>query len=364
MKRLNKALLTSACILTLSSMSAIAQQSAPDSQQTATAQTPTDKTYTFNMRAIGATEGLAGKTPVKIWGIQPASIDNPIMLARARAALDKNISKAPINCVLKGRTPDAVIAQCLNYQDIDLGLAMLQQGHAVVDRTAIYDTIFESTYLDAEEMAQDTGAGIWGENQTKAESVGGSVMITLGFVLFLCIVIAFAVLSTLIMRGFQRVIDAQNRNLDLNTKERALRDKERQIFASMLDSEIKSNKSKIEAYIIVYEEMLKSLRDPNKQPKYQTSGDIVQAQPVLNRSVFDRNTDKLDVLGHQLSSDAIHFYARIKTNAEYVNIEPEFPLEEALSIVEKAISNAKRLNSISDRLIDAFAEAGLSAHNY
>jgi len=165
----------------------------------------------------------------------------------------------------------------------------------------------------------------------------------------------------MIMRGFQKVIAAQNQNMDMVTRERQLRDKERKIFATMLDSEIKANKSKIEAYLVVYEEMLKDLTNTERSPKYKKTGDIVQAQPALGRSVFDRNANKLDILGDSLSSEVIHFYARIKSSPDYINLEPDTPDEEALAVVEKALKDAGRLNKIADRLIDSLGQRGHSA---
>ena len=80
----------------------------------------------------------------------------------------------------------------------------------------------------------------------------------------------------------------------------------------------------------------------------------------MDRAVFDRNTDKLDMLGDGFVSDVIHFYARIKTKPDYVNLEPELPLDDAIALVEEGLNNAKRMNKISDQLIEAFSEIGVS----
>jgi hypothetical protein len=318
--------------------------------------------YKFKMRATDENSAIAGKTKVILWGTEKVGIPDAILKLRARVDLDNAIGKQPVECTLKSRTADTVIAQCINHQDLDLGLFMLQNGYVTVDRAAIYETVFETPYLEAEMSAQNSEIGIWSKKEER-KGTSGNLMLSLGFILFLFITGAFGGLAIFIMRGFQRVIDSQNKNIDFAAKERALKDKERQIFATMLDSEIKSNKSKIEAYLIVYDEMLKALMDEEKTPKYQVAGDIVQEQPALSRAVFDHNTDKLDVLGRELSSEVIHLFARIKTNPEYINIEPEMPLEDVIALVEKSIKSAKRLNKISDRLIDAFAEGGMSADN-
>jgi hypothetical protein len=215
-------------------------------------------------------------------------------------------------------------------------------------------------------QAQSRGLGVWGEDSgsERARSGEGMDFVSFGFALFLCLIAVFAVLSVIIMRGFQRVIDAQNRNADLMSQERRLRDQERKIVAVMLDSELKANKAKIEAYRVVYEEMLRSLRDPDKTPRYKKAGDVIQKQPALARSVFDRNADKLDILGDRLASELIHFYARIKSQPEYHNIDPNAPLDEVIQFLEKSLKNAARLNELAEKLLAAFASGGISSQNY
>lgn len=319
--------------------------------------------FEAQVRAVDAGSLMAGKTPVKLWGVQPVDGMPAPFLFMARSALDNAIGSAKVRCEMKSRDAQGIVAQCTNGSELDLGLYMLQQGFAVVDRGAVLATVFEEPYIQAEAEAQNQGLGVWSQESGSKGGEGddNAFIMVLGAILLLGILAAFAALSMAIMRGFQRVTDAQQKSMDMMARERALRKKEREIFATMLDSEIKANKSKIEAYLVVYDEMLKALRDPDKTPRYKKAGDIVQLQPSLDRSVFDRNTDKLDILGNRLSSEVIHFYARIKNSPDYENLEPDMPLDKVVAIVEKVYNNAERLNQISDHLIDLFAQGGHSS---
>ncbi|MCC7304680.1 MAG: hypothetical protein IT558_00305 [Alphaproteobacteria bacterium] len=323
-------------------------------------------TFEAQMRAANATTLMLGNTQVRLWAVEGVRTMGPAFDLRSRTALDNAIGKGnKVTCEVKSRQGDAIIyAQCINKQDQDLGLFMLQQGLVTADRAAVYGTVFEDAYIQAETQAQDRGLGIWAEHHAgpqEGTAGDGMVLISFGFVLFLCIIVAFTVLSIIIMRGFQKVIAAQNQNVDMMTKERKLRDRERSVVAGMLDSELKANKAKIEAYCVVYEEVLQSLKDPDKVPRYRKTGDIIQKQPALHREVFDRNTDKLDILGGKLSSELIHFYARIKTSPDYANLDPDTDLETALDIVETALRGAKRLDELAARLIKSFSESGFAA---
>ncbi len=347
----------------------LAQAEAPAALSAPSAAAPqadAKKTFETQARAVSATTLLAGQTPVQLWGVEAVEAADPAIKLKARTALDNLIAGRKISCELKARNGSDVRAQCVNESDQDLSLYMLQQGYATVDRAAVYGSVFEDAYIQAETRAQDKGLGIWMPAGTTSGGGGsdGTLMLSFGFILFLCIIGAFTFLSIIIMRGFQKVVDAQNDNIAMMTKERKLRDQEREVVAVMLDSELKANKAKIEAYLAVYEEMLKSMKDADRQPKYKKTGDIVQRQPALARSVFDRNTDKVDALGPRLSSELVHFYARIKSNPEYVNLEPHMELEEAVEVVERSLRHARRLNELAGRILDSFAASGIMSEKF
>ncbi len=320
------------------------------------------KVFETKARASDAATMRAGKATIALWGVRV--LDNlPVLLAeKGRVALDNAVGDEAVQCKLKSRANEYLLAQCVNNADQDLGLLMLQKGYVSVDRVLVYGSIYETPYLQAEENAQSKKIGIWAEQESSGSQKGfdmAGLMVLVGC-LILVILFVFGALTFIIMRGFQKVIDAQNRNIDMLGRERKLKDKERSVVASMLDSEIKANKSKVEAYLVVYEEMLADMKNPQRQPKYKKVGDILQKQPALDRAVFDRNTDKLDMLGDGLVSEVIHFYARIKTKPDYINLEPELPLDDAIGLVQEGLGNAKRMNVIADRLIDAFSEMGVS----
>ncbi len=318
--------------------------------------------FETNVSVIKANVLRAGTNNVRLWGVDNLPDNNAYLKLRARMALSDTIGNRPVKCEIQRREQAIVVAQCVNQDGTDLGLSMIQQGYVSVNRSDINSTLFEAPYLQAERQAYDMGQGIWAQSGTGANgnaAAEGTYFITLGFILFLCIIGAFTVISVIIMRGFRQVITAQNDNMLMMGEERKLRDKERSIVAVMLDSELKANKSKIEAYTVVYEEILADLKNTTKPPKYKKTGDIVQKQPSLSRAVFDRNADKLDVLGRRLSSELIHFYARIKTTHEFVTLEPEMDIVEALEIVRSSLDGAQKLNTLAEDLIEAFEDSGV-----
>lgn len=326
----------------------------------------TPRVFEAQARAVDSTGLMAGKTFIKLWGVDPIEGMSARFMVESRTALDDAIGFAKVRCQLKKRVEDFIYAQCTNNADVDLGLFILQQGYGVVSRSDVYGTVFEGPYIQAESEAKRQQVGVWSKEvgSGSAKDEDGSFVLLLSAFLLLCILAAFAALTLAIMRGFKKVTDAQQQNTEMIVRERALRNKEREIFATMLDSEIKNNKSKIDAYLVVYEEMLHDLRDLDRTPKYKKAGDIVQAQPALDRSVFDRNTDKLDILGDRLSSEVIHFYARIKNKPDFINLEPEMSLEDVIATVDKAYKTAILLNQISDKLIDLFEEGGYALEEF
>ncbi len=324
------------------------------------------KIFKTEARAAEATTLKAGSNLIALWGVKAVDGAGPGFALEARKALDVLISGKIVQCETRGHSALRIIALCETPEGTDLGLALVQQGLAVLDHGSIFGSALENVYLQAEQLAQDKQAGFWGDagGVSAEQSEEQRFLIALNFILFGLLLAVFSGMAIYMMRGFKRVSVAQEANTEMLSRERALKDKEREIFAMMLDSEVKANKSKIQAYIGVYEEMLRGLKDPEKTPSYKKAGDIVQSQPALDRAVFDQNTDKLDIVGERLSSEVVHFYARIKSKPDYVDLEPDMPLEEAVDLVEKSLNNGRRLAKIADRLIDLFAQGGYAAKDY
>lgn len=322
------------------------------------------KVFKTKARAADATTLKAGSNLIALWGVKAVDGVGPGFGFEGRVALDSLITGKNVQCETKGHSALRIVAQCETPEGIDLGLAVVEKGFATLDHASIFGSPFESSYLQAEQIAQDKGVGVWGDQDGTGQSEEQGFLITLNFVLFGLLLAVFGGLAIYMMRGFRRVSDAQEANTEMLERERALKDKEREIFAMMLDSEVKANKSKIEAYIVVYEEMMRALKDPEKTPSYKKAGDLVQVQPALDRAVFDQNTDKLDIVGERLSSEVVHFYARIKTKPDYVDLHPDMAIEDAQAIVDKALSSGRRLSKIADRLIDLFAQGGYASKDY
>lgn len=317
----------------------------------------------LNPKTLSDWQIADGNIRIYLWGIEPIDLDDPIFKLKARSALSEKIGGGKISCVLKSEKVEFVLAQCVNDKNEDLSLYMIQQGYVTALRSAVYGTLFEKPYLSAEEEAQRLGLGIWasenGARNTSGESGFSKEFFLIAVLFFIVGVMGLGYISFHIMKGFRRVVDVQNKSIDLAIRERHIKDKERFVIAAMLDSEVRENKNKIDAYLIVYEEVLNDLMDSSRTPKYKKSGDIIQRQPSLGRSVFDGNTDRLDLMGQYLASDLIHYYARIKTVPDFVEVSPDTPIEDVLKLVRSAIDQAQKLNHLSVDLTQKFVSSGI-----
>lgn len=343
------------CALACAAPPAYAQEASPDGAA--------PLRFEGRVKAIDSTTIIIGRDRLRLWGIENVQGMGVSFNLQARAALDNVAGRSAAACEMKERKGDTIYAQCVNERDEDIGLSLLQKGYATVDRGAVFGTVFEEAYIQGEMKAQAAGAGVWGA-QRDGLGRNASGIIAFAAVLFLLVFGAFAVLAFLIMRGFRKVIDAQKQSLELLSRHRKLREKERAVVAVMLDTEMKGNKAKIEAYRAVYEEMLAALKDPDKPKKYRKSGDIIQKQPALSRAVFDRNTDKLEMLGDRLSSQIVHFYARVKSVPDYINLEAGATTGEAVALIESALKNAAQMNKIIDGILESLANIGVRSENF
>lgn len=353
-------------VMALDSASLYAQTTTDGSpnpaQAIVTEQPEQPQTISEIVRATDAATVFTGDHRIKLWGIETINSNNPVFKLKSRTALENKIGNMPVRCTIKQQHQDSLIAQCINSKEEDLSLAMLQQGYVSVDRAAVYGSVFEEPYLQAEQQAQRLNLGIWAIDTSTTNAKNPRQernFILLVTAIAFVFILALAVFSYYMMRGFKDMVSAQNETLNLAGKERALRDREKFLIASMLCAEIKENKTKIEAYLMIYEELLKDIKDTTHTPKYKKSGEIIQKQPALSRSIFDGNTDRLDMMGETLASELIHYYARIKTIPDYVDLSPDTAIEDALKLAESVVEHARKLDKLSDMLAHKFIKAGL-----
>ncbi len=307
-------------------------------------------------RAIDGTSLQIGAEKIFFWGVRGVGGASAQQQINARITLDALTHGQDVRCESKFISDKGQHhAQCINVEDKDMGLAMVQAGFATVDRASVFGTVFEQPYITAETQARDTQSGIWADNQGSGYYAQIIVLLAAATVLIgLIEVLAILYFGRVMAAGFEKLRQEQAYHSELFAKEQKLKAKESSIIASMLEAEIKSNRARIEAFVLVYDEMLKEIRDVTKKPKYKMSGDIVQLQPGLERAIFDTHTAKIEALGPRLSSALVHFYARIKSKPEYTNLEPEMPQHEAIKTVEVVINNARKLQEIADGLLVEF----------
>ncbi len=311
----------------------------------------------LDVRVLGLTRLASENHEVILWGVERIELNAPVFMLKARGALERHIASSSVQCRERGRDGAAVIMQCDNHAGEDLSLFLLQQGYVSVDRRAVRGALSEKLYLHAETLAQSEDKGFWAQqgSMPSREAEAQSKNFVMGsFFLMAVFVLAVGFLSVYIMRGFRRVVDLQNQSLDLAAKERTLKEQDKHIIASLIHSEIRENKPKIEAYLMIYEEMLRDFDDSSKTPKCMQTGEVIQKQPALSRSVFDGNTGKLELFGEHMASDVIHYYARIKTEPGYVEIKTDMQVEDARGVVARCVDAAKKLEVISDHLIQKF----------
>ena len=315
--------------------------------------------YELSARAVSGSAIITKGRTIPLWGIQ--AVDDAAITFKldAQRTMDALIGSAALQCELLKTGDEGLRAQCINADRVDLAHYMLQKGYVILDRAHIYGSVFEEPYLKAEQQARQNNLGIWADGKTENSQSDIALYSLIVAALILLALIVAAIIVTRIMRdGFAQIIEAQQETLQNFNKEQILREKEKQVVASMLCSEVAENKSKVEAYLTIYEEMLSDLKDPLKTPKYKTSGDIVQKQPALDRSIFDNNASKMDLFERNMASKIVHFYARVKTAPEYVNIDSHSERDDVAAIIQEVVARAQKIDELGEGLLMEFTKYG------
>ena len=249
-------------------------------------------------------------------------------------------------------------ARCSTRDGEDLALRLLQNGLVVRDRRALYDSVFASSYQEAEAMAANNQRGIWAlvrgsdtgfidEVINDNEKLMIAILILIGLP-----VLAMIILGLIVHRGIRKLLnfqteEANNRYAD---KQR-LHIREKNLVLTQIETELEENKSRVEAFLTVYMEMLSNIKDRETTAQYQQSGDVVSLQPSFSKDAFRGNYEKLSALDVKLASELGKFYDKLSAEAEYLDLPPSTPREEAISIVDKIVSDAREFLPAIDRVL-------------
>lgn len=172
-------------------------------------------------------------------------------------------------------------------------------------------------------------------------------------ILFIAIIVGCLLLLSFICGyGLYNVKKAVDRHaLFERRRHRILVGREKAVLAASLIGEINENKNKCEAFITIYSEMLKNLRDDSRKPAYQQTGDFVHKAPALSRSVYDKNLSNLSLFEPALATKISEIYATLETDPEYLSLEPDMPLDTAIRMVEMVVKNAEATSQNVDKVV-------------
>ena len=290
---------------------------------------------------------------IRLWGIKPAqSSDTPLEL-KALDLMDKLIQEQQVNCKIMGGTMLEMVARCTTQSTQDLALELLSAGYVIVDRRQTYNTVFASSYEKAQEDARVKKAGVWSlvtsdEDQKDSNGIPKWLQPHMAFLIPMALIFGpfggLLVVSLIMWYWLKRMAYVQEQETEqTNRKEAMLVNRERHVLISTLEGELMENKNKIEAFLVIYGDMLRTLKDTTEIPKYQQSGDLVQKHPAFGRAVFEANVGKLSLLDIKVAGQVSKLYSAMPKEQEYINLEPNVPLDTATKLVEKVMKDAEYL---------------------
>lgn len=309
--------------------------------------------------AVDGVSLLTSRYLIPLWGIEPVEASGTTLSLKARTELDNLIGGQAVSCEVKEWRGDRPISRCLNAREKDLALAMIEMGYAVVDRPAVGGSVFDVQYKEAEVRAQHDALGGWAlgpqEGGGFVQYFQGNDQLVYGWLIgvlvlplagLLLVGIALAARIGRLERYIRETIS------DSDMRKRELREQERFVVASMIENELSANKGKLEAFIIIYNDLLKSLRQ-SKDHRYQVSGEIVHDAPLLERSVFENNIKRLELLGASMAGEIVGIYGHIQSNPNYTTLDASVPLDEAILKVQKVVTDAESLIPRMDKIIQS-----------
>lgn len=290
---------------------------------------------------------------IRLWGIKQAQTRETPLELKAIEYMEKMIGNEPVSCSIeKNRTKSksALYARCAVHTNEELGLALLQAGMVVIDRHQTHNSVFASSYEEAQNSARQKRIGVWefvvaGQGNKLIpvwleDYMPSLVPLALVFGPF------FGLLTIALMthQGFRNMNRRQAIEFqETREKEDALLRREKLVLASALEGELSENKVKIEAFLTIYHALMNELTAEGATPKYQKGGDLVHKHPALNRTVFEGSISKLSALDMQLASTLSKLYTHIYAEPDYITIDSKAPLQEVTGLVQNTVNATEAL---------------------
>jgi len=155
--------------------------------------------------------------------------------------------------------------------------------------------------------------------------------------------IGLVVIVIFMLIGFNRMLKMQREQLkNIAEDGKTLQKKEKIVLAAAFANELTENKIKGEAFVTIYTELLRTLREMERAAPYEQTGDFIHQHPPLSRTTFDDNVEKLSLFGPKLAGDLTTTYAAFRSEPQYFTLETTMPRAAAIRIVEMVIDDAQK----------------------
>ena len=307
-----------------------------------------------SMTAIDATTLQSEGIKISLWGILPAGEAGGSLRVKALEFTDGLIAGGTINCKIAGGVAPSLWARCTNAASADLGLELLNNGYATVNRAEVAGTPFAEPYKTAESAARAQKKGIWREVASDGDT---SSWMMIGAVI--AGPLLGVLVTVLMMQHWIKRMNALHREEaeQARRRELSLLARERRVLAAALEGELAENRDRILAFLLIYRDMLASLQNTNETPKYQRAGDIVQKHATMSKKVFEANAGRLSLLDVKLAGRLSKLYSSLPDDRDYITLEPDTPLKEATSAVEEAVKEAESSLAALEESIKAVGAA-------
>lgn len=302
---------------------------------------------TGSMRAITPVVLRYENAFIMLWGIKSVT-GNGFAELKALEVVDALVQDQQVNCRIIGGTNPRYLGRCATQDSQDIAVDLLSSGYMVVDRMQTDGTPFAAVYQKAQESARALKKGIWAgydeQKKLMPSWMEPYLALLLPFGLVFGPLLGLLVIALVMRHWLKNMAEQQaQETARAAQKEERLQNRERQVLVSTLEAELLENKNKIEAFLAIYGDMLNDLKNETTKPRYQDSGDIVQKHPNYSKTVFDSNIGKLSLLDMKLAGHLSKIYAVMSKDSEYINLEPDLPLDTAIKLLEKIIQDTKEL---------------------
>jgi len=315
--------------------------------------------FVSDATVLDANKLKAGLREVYLWGIKPIRTENSMFQLQAIEKLDSIIKNDKISCKPIAEKFPKVIARCISVDNTDLGLELISDGLAIIDREQIDSSDIARIYNEAQTIAKKQGKGVWeylstekkkdDAKDTIAKFIANDSLVKKSIAVGSVALLSILALLLWVIRSMNSQKDEMEK---IYIREQMIKSKEKGVILSLIRTELEDNKTKVIAFTRLYETILDDIEGKSDDDAHKILGNSLKKAPILKRDVFDLHLNNVALLDLNIAHKLSEVYSKITKDDDFITLSDRASVNLIKSMIGHSLGEAIDLKENLEKVIN------------